>query len=1309
MTKMIPITKISAISLLSLLIIVNCAQYPGSEPVPQERKEIPIIVRESPEISEVLEARVAETLSGFRGGFLENTGQKNEAICYFTQSSQLAVGFGVSTLWFTIHNVSPKLQDPAQNERLGEEELLCDRSAPTTVRVTFPASNPVVPLAEAPTGAYNNYYRGADPTQWSTHNPYYGKILYPNLYEHIDLVYELREGQLKYEFIVHPGGNPAAIRVHWNGPVGLSHQATGLQITINTATGPFVLTDSSPLSYQADQPATPIPSAFFLANSTTYGFSVSAYDPTGPLIIDPFLSTFLGGSGNEGGTGPWDCSLALDGVGNVWVTGHTWDADPDFPTTPDALNLTHNGDQDVYIAQLAPNGSTLLYSTLLGGTGYDTAYTLAVDGAGNVWVGGQVGSTDFPTTPNALNTSRNGGGDAFLVQLAADGSTLLYSTYLGGDLNDYLIAIAFDETGNVWFTGQTDDDASNDFPTTANALNTTHNGLGDIYIAQMAADGSQLLYSTLLGGTGDDAAWALALDAVGNVWVTGYTSSGDFPTTGNALNSSSNGGQDAFLALLKADGSSLLYSTFLGGSGEEDVRSLALDSAGNVWFTGRTYSGNFPTTPDAVNDSLDGAPDAFIARLAANGSTLLYSTYLGGGGYDAGHALALDGAENVWITGTTSLDFPTTADAFNTTNPGGWDAVVAQIAADGSALLYSTYLGGDANDMGHDLAVDAAGSVWVTGYTVDHASTDLPTSPDAYNTTHNGGDDAFLFALMLPPAPPQTLSATISADNVTLTWAAPAIQRGSPITAYRVYRSTTSGTYGAFLTETADITFNDSSSLTIDVSYYYVVTAVNSNGESFTSNEVMITLTLPSAPTTLVATPGTGSTVVLTWGLPVSPGSTSITMYRVYRSNASGVYDIFLNETAPATFNDSTVVLGVTYYYVVTAVNSIGEGPLSAEANITLTAPSAPPTLFAVPGAGVAVILTWGTPATWGSTAFATYRVYRSTTSSVYAAFLAETPNTTYTDTSSFVPGTAYYYIVTAVSSTGESPASNEVTITLTTPSAPQTLAAVVYTSQTVILTWGAPATQGTTAITTYRVYRSNNSGVYGSFLAETPNTTYTDTFAFVRDVPYYYVVTAVNSIGESPASNEATITILEIVEQISGINNIFEVSDTITISFDVSAPVNISIQRLSTAPTARSDLEPLGIYLNITLSDPTALQSLWINISFIELGGQDPSNTRIYYFDETTQSWELVDRTSVDYENEVVWAWTDHVTIFGVMYRQVEEMVGEEDDWLLALLFFAVAAIVVLGGLAVALYLTAYRQRKVLKKRRSEEIREKW
>jgi fibronectin type 3 domain-containing protein len=1133
LTKRIFITKISVIILLSLLVVANWAQYHGSATIPQERQDSANIIRELPETEAEphakLKAKATETLKGFAGGFLENTGQKSEAICYFAQSPQLAVGFGVSTLWFTIRSASPTLQDPAQNVRLGEEGLPCDRSAPTTVSVTFPGSNPVVPLTAAPTGAYSNYYRGADPTKWSTHNPYYGKIVYPNLYEHIDLVYELHDGQLKYEFIVHPGGTPDAIRVHWNGPVALSHQATELQITVDTAIGPFMMTDSAPLTYQADHPATPIPSAFFLADSTTYGFSVSDYDPTRPLIIDPLLSTFLGGAGNEGGTGPWDCSLALDGAGNIWVTGHTWDADPDFPTTPDALNLTHNGDQDVYVAQIAPNGSTLLYSTLLGGTDYDTAYALAVDGAGNVWLGGQIGSTDFPTTANALNTSKNAGGDAFLVQLAADGSTLLYSTYLGGDLNDFLTAIAFDEMGNVWFTGATDDHASNDFPTTADALNTTHNGpgsSGDIYIAQLAVDGSKLLYSTLLGGTGDEAAWAMALDAVGNVWVTGFTASGDFPTTADALNSSANGGQDVFLALLAADGSALLYSTYLGGSNDDDARSLALDGVGNVWFTGRTSSGNFPTTPDALNGSLNAAPDAYIAQLAANGNALLYSTYLGGGGYDAGHALALDATGNVWFTGTTSADFPVTPDAINSTDPGGWDAFVAQITADGTSLRYSTYLGGDANDMGHDLAVDAAGNIWVTGYTANHATTDFPISPTAYDPTHNGGDDAFLCALM-PPGPPQNLSAVTSGPNaVNLTWIAPITSGSASIAKYHVYRSTASGVAGIFLGSTTDTPFTDSFAFVAGIPYYYIVTAMSSIGESLISNEASIVFNAPSAPQTLIVAPGNGTSVLLTWNASVTAGSGPITTYCIYRSTRGGAYTAFLANTTTTAYNDSTVVLGIEYFYVVIAVSDFGESPMSNEVNITLSAPSAPQGLVAAIGTGQSVILTWQMPTTPGSTSITTYRVYRNTTTGVYDVFIAETLNTTYSDSFSLVLGTAYYYVVTAVNSNGESVPSNEATIVVfvTVPGAPENLSATPD-EKVVSLSWLAPTNDGGAPITSYRVYRGISSGTY-FFLGNTASLSFNDT-SVEKGTTYYYVVTAVSRIGESDFSNEVSTTSL--------------------------------------------------------------------------------------------------------------------------------------------------------------------------------------
>jgi fibronectin type 3 domain-containing protein len=812
----------------------------------------------------------------------------------------------------------------------------------------------------------------------------------------------------------------------------------------------------------------------------------------------------------------------VDEAGNVWVGGQT--TSTGFPTTPDANDTSYNSGDDIFLAQLTPNGSALLYSTFLGGSGNDNLRAMALDGAGNVWIAGSTTSGNLPTTLNALNDTHNGGTtDVFLAQLAANGSILLYSSYLGGSGNDGARDLAFDATGNVWVTATT---SSANFPTTTDALNATHNGgTYDVFLALVAANGSVLLYSTYLGGSGNELGWDLALDAVDNVWVAGYTESGDFPTTADALNTTANGGREVFLALLAANGSDLLYSTYLGGSNDDDALSLALDGAGNVWFTGYTYAGtpNFPTTPDALNTTYNGGTyDAYVAQLAANGSALLYSTFLGGTGDDEGGMLALNGAGNVWVLGSTSSEFPTTSDAVNTTNPGGLDAFVAQIAADGSALLYSTYLGGDATDRGHALAVNAVGNVWIAGYTEDHATTDFPTSPAAFDPTHNGGDDAFVCALM-PPSSPQALSAEFNDVNtVTLTWSAPTTPGSAPITTYRVYRSTTSSVIGVLVAETLTTNYTDISSLDPEIPYYYVVTAVSSIGESTASNEVSIGLIVPSSPQSLAATAGSGHTILLVWSAPIPNCGPSITAYRVYRSTIYGLIGTFLANTTTTAFNDSTVVLGVEYSYVVTAVNRIGESSPSNQFRIVFTAPSAPQQLSITAGSEHTAILTWTAPATEGSTSLIAYRVYRSTNSSVYGDFLAETFDTTFTDTS-LDSGVSYYFVVTAVNSNGESPMSNEAAIILsaTVPGAPGNLSAVPGVNF-VVLSWLPSATDGGSPIISYRVYRDTSSGNY-LFLGGSTSTTFNDTTA-VGGLTYYYAVRAVNRIGESSYSNEVSV-----------------------------------------------------------------------------------------------------------------------------------------------------------------------------------------
>ncbi len=307
----------------------------------------------------------------------------------------------------------------------------------------------------------------------------------------------------------------------------------------------------------------------------------------------------------------------------------------------------------------------LSYSTYLGGSGTDAAYGIAVDPSGNAYVAGLTFSTNFPTS-NAFQSSYGGGTyDGFVTKLSADGSTLLYSTYLGGSGEDIAYAIAVDSSGDAYVTGGT---KSTNFPTTSNAFQGSLAGTVNVFVTKLAADGSSLVYSTYLGGNGKDSGNGIAVDPSGNAYVTGYTGSTNFPTTPSAFQGSLPGGQDPFVTKLSADGSSLVYSTYLGGGFLDKGQAIAVDSSGNAYVTGATTSTDFPTTPSAFQGSLGSSSlysNAFVTKLAADGSSLVYSTYLGGGGPDLGYGIAVDPSGDAYVTGSAeSVNFPTTPNAF---------------------------------------------------------------------------------------------------------------------------------------------------------------------------------------------------------------------------------------------------------------------------------------------------------------------------------------------------------------------------------------------------------------------------------------------------------------------------------------------------------------------------------------------------------------------------------------------------------------------------------------------------------------------
>ena len=578
-------------------------------------------------------------------------------------------------------------------------------------------------------------------------------------YPGVDLIYYGNQQQLEFDFIVQPGTDPAAIRLGFQGEIA----AHALRLKIDPAgnlvvEGPAggVLLPRPMVYQQAGNRREPVDGTYLLSADQHLSFRLGAYDHTRPVVIDPILtySTFFGGDGYDQAN-----AVAVDAAGNAYVTGTT--NSTNFPTTPGEPGNSTLYDP-AFVSKLSPDGSTLLYSTCLGGLqgsagSIGTVGTsIAVDAAGDAYVAGYTEAVDYPTTPGAFQRTSPSFITAFLTKLNSTGTGLVYSTLIGGSQGSDVSGLAVDGTGHAYLAG---DNYSGDFPTTPGAYKTALNQPGvDVYVAKFDPTGSSLVYSTLLGEAATEPT-GLALDQSGNVFVTGVTDDAKFPTSRGAFSATG----DNFVTKFNKTGSALLYSTRLQGSAVP--LGIAIDSAGNAYLTGSTRD-DLPTTPGAfeTTDCLY-CNDAFVSKLNPTGTGLVYSTYLGGGtrnprySYEGqGRSIAVDSAGNAFIAGYTLLPtFPTTPDAFQTTYSGGYsDGFFTKLNAAGSTVLYSTYLGGNGQDQASSVALDPAGNAYVAGNTYP-ASTGMastfPTTPNTYQPTYGGGEsDGFVarFAALTP-------------------------------------------------------------------------------------------------------------------------------------------------------------------------------------------------------------------------------------------------------------------------------------------------------------------------------------------------------------------------------------------------------------------------------------------------------------------------------------------------------------------------------------------------------------------------------
>ena len=567
----------------------------------------------------------------------------------------------------------------------------------------------------APLPGRVNYLQGNEPQAWHSDVPIYAKLGYHSIYPGVDMMYHGDQRQMEHDFIIAPGTDPKIVEWILTGHDKIEIDSKG---SLLLQTGAGMLRLPKAIAYQ-DLPSgrQAVAVDYELRGTCNVGFKLGTYDSHLPLVIDPVLyySTFLGGNDYDEAYG-----IAVDSSGNAYVTGVTYSTN--FPLAG-AIKSVNGALGDAFVAKINPAGTALVYCTYLGGNGYEEGSSVAVDGTGAAYVAGVTFSTNFPVA-NAVQSVNAGNGDAFMAKLSASGSSLVFSTYLGGAGYDSANAVAVNNSGISCMAGTYEDPATND-----------SNG----FAAKFNAAGTALTYDDKVGGSGADSIYGIAIDSAGNVYLAGETASRDFPTTAGAFDTSYNGAGDAFVSKLDPAGANYVYSTFLGGLMADKAYAIAIDTAGNAYVTGETLSNNFPVA-QAYQPSILTGGDAFVTKLNPTGTALVYSSYLGGGNLDFGTGIAVDSTNSAHVTGyTSSLNFPLVR-ALQSVNGGGGDAFVARFFPAGNTIIYSTFIGGAATDYANAIAVDSSQVSYIAGYTV---SSDYPRYLPLQNI-YGGVADAFV-------------------------------------------------------------------------------------------------------------------------------------------------------------------------------------------------------------------------------------------------------------------------------------------------------------------------------------------------------------------------------------------------------------------------------------------------------------------------------------------------------------------------------------------------------------------------------------
>lgn len=719
-----------------------------------------------------------------------------------------------------------------------------------------------------PLPGISNYFLGNDPAQWRTRIAQAGKVEFKGIYPGVDLVYYGNEGRVEHDFIVHPGTDYRAIEWEVQGVLPATIDLAGDLVLKD---GDEVVRFAKPQCYETrDTGRKELEGHFIMRSTRRVGFEVLGHDPRHQLVIDPvlFYSTYLGGSGSEDTR-----NIAVDPSGNAFISGYV---DGPFPTTAGAYQTTiTSGQACSFVGKLNSTGSALLYSTYLGGNTNAYTYGIDIDGTGSAYVVGETWNS-FPVTAGAAQVSVSDGGslgEGFAAKIDPTGSVLVYSTYLGGSLSsDSANGIAVDSAGNAFITGYT----QGGFQVTAGAFQTVFPGGSSAFVCELNPSGSALVYSTYLGSGSVDSGNAIAIDASGNAYIAGGSNGSAFPVTVGAFQTALAGSSDAFVTKLDPTGSSLVYSTFLGGGTWNGAYAIALDGANDACIAGTT-NGVFPTTPGAFQTTFGGTADVFVSKLDPTGSSTLYSSYLGGSGYDDAYGIAVNGSGQAVVTGDAEDNFPVTAGAYQPVFQGAADIFVSKFDVTGSTLVGSTYLGSSAYDSGNGIALDGSGNAYIGGYVDDG----FPTTAGAFQTIYGGpggsSTDGFVVKLDVddvPLATPTftgTSTATQTALSTPTSTLTPTLSATVTVTFSQTLTPSATNTPSFSASPSATTTATRTATLTgtptSTMSMSFTPSAVYTATPTWTSTPTMTVTSTPSVSGTMTLTGTPSATVTLTFSL----------------------------------------------------------------------------------------------------------------------------------------------------------------------------------------------------------------------------------------------------------------------------------------------------------------------------------------------------------------------------------------------------------------------------------------------------------